>query len=182
MFTALLPPAGVRRELDELLRPRRKTDRLIRYTSQERWHVTLSFMPAVGPASEETLVGLLHEIASGTAGFPVALGQADGFPNARRAKVLYLGVTEGRGEVVALSSACREAAGRAGTGADQRESVPHLTIARVRYHPIDARTWRDELHPLPLLRWHVGSFALVASNMGDGPERYEVVAEFPLRG
>lgn len=182
MFTAIHPTPEVVDTLGALIEPRRGIDEQLRFTAERLWHVTLAFMPDVSTDSEDRLDEILAETAEGIAPFEVELAGAGAFPNAAAAKVLYLGVGAGRAELVRLQRRARNAANRAGTKVDACDPVPHLTIARTGRHAINATKWLEVLGSFPALRWRVEEFCLVASHLGHGPTRHEMVGTYRLTG
>ena len=115
MFTAVLPPEGVVRELDLMLEPRREADPTLRWTLPEGWHITLSFMHDVPLDRMGRLEENLAEVAARARPFEVEVTGGIAFPDAARARVLGLAAGP-EGQLAALSLSCRAAASRAGVG------------------------------------------------------------------
>ena len=78
----------------------------------------------------EGLAGSVTESVRRIAPFTVTLGGAGAFPSARRATVLWLGVSTGAEELGALAGAITAATAPLGFVADDRPFRPHLTLAR----------------------------------------------------
>jgi len=145
----------------------------------ENFHLTVRFL---GEVPEERLPKLLEvgrKVAVETTPFALALAVLGGFPEAKAARVLWMGP---RGESPEFSELCRrvEGAVRAlGFPPEKKEPVPHVTLARFKA-PRDLRPllsrglpavpearmealtlMRSELRPegakyTPLSRWEFG--------------------------
>lgn len=153
-----------------------------RWTDPRTWHLTLEFL-GDWPSAR------LHGLQSALAGLPApesfrlepaGLG---GFPDLGRARVLFLQFREA-GPLVDLARLVREATVTAWPDGprDTRPLRPHLTLARLREPPAP---WHVkileniDLSGLPALT--VERFELLASHLGPGGARHEVLAAWPLR-
>lgn len=189
MFVAVMPPQDVVEDLAEFLEPRRladlDSDRPLRWTLPEQWHVTLAFLAHVPERSLDDLGERLARAAARRTSFALEFGGGGAFPSAARAKLLYAGVhgsDEALTELHRLSDGARAAANRAGAPADGGHFRPHLTLARSN-RPQEATRWLRILdtwrsRPVPVDEIH-----LVQSFLGEGPRnrpRYETVGTFAL--
>src|SRR5258708_4850328 len=82
------------------------------------------------------------EAVSGRAAFAAALGALGAFPNARRARVLWAGMTEGAERLTSLARALEGALARKGFDAAEHPFTAHLTVGRVREPRAD---WTERL-------------------------------------
>ncbi len=200
MFTAVIPPPPVVEAMEEFLEPRRdaggpplpgarhaaRARTPLRWVRPEAWHLTLGFMPEVSDRVLDDLVERL--VRAGRRRRPVELRLAGGgaFPGAADARVLYGRVqaqpadTE---ELRRLATGARAAAGRAGVRVQGGRFTPHVTLARLR-RPDDVARWLEVLDTFASPSWHVTEFALISSELGQGPRgtpRYRVEERFTLR-
>jgi 2'-5' RNA ligase len=101
------------------------------------------------------------------------------FPRVNRARILWLGVSDGADRLVALAEKVEAASRRAGFAAESRPFKPHLTLSRIeppravsdivsRHAPIRASMTADRV-------------SLIRSVLGGGPAKYEIVEDFLLR-
>jgi len=187
MFIAVVPPRDVVEDLSEFLEPRR--DAGMPWIHPEQWHVTLAFMEAVADRSTDPLVEHLEEAGAKRRPFTLRLAGAGAFPDPARAKVLWLGLRNGVGlsqtrELERLAVNVRAAAATAGAAVDGKAFRPHLSLAHLK-RPVEATRWLRILDTYAGRSWQVDEFQLVASHLGDGPNRrprHEVVGTFPLAG
>lgn len=180
LFVAVVPPGSVVDAIDDFLEPRRDAATGFRWTEPEGWHLTCAFLPAVESARIEPLEEVLEAVAGRTRPFAVRLAGAGAFPDADRAKALWLGVPEGSADLFRLARHCRNAAVSCGVEVDGGRFHPHLTLARTR--PFSARRWLTILDAIPEQAWGVEEFVLVRSRLLAGGAGYETLRRFPLAG
>jgi 2'-5' RNA ligase len=131
-FVAVTPPERVLDAVAASTSPLVLPD--ARRTTRDQWHVTLQFLgnraeiDAVAPA----LAGVT------TAPGVARLGGAGAFPSARRARVVWIGCSEGRDLLTALAAEVARLLEPLGYAPEQRAFHPHLTLARCRA-PADVR-------------------------------------------
>jgi len=143
----------------------------------ENWHVTLRFLGSTPQERRDSLIAELRS-ASLPRSFAVEFSGIGAFPAARRAKLLWVGVSRGGTELGALARLADAVALRAGFEPQPRPFHPHLTIARTR-HGLDATSVVREAFPAPV-RMPVTALALFRSRLGSGPPHYEVRELFSL--
>lgn len=179
MFTAVLPPEEIVRELDGYVAPRREADSDLRWTRPEGWHLTTAFMGQVALGRDVYLEDNLAEVAARTRPFTVRIEGGIVFPNPMKARVLGLAVSDGHDELAALSASCRAAASRAGVEADGIRFVGHLTLAR-NNRGIQATRWLTVLDAFPGWSWTADELVLIESQRSGHGYGYQVAARFPL--
>lgn len=183
MFVALVPPDEALEHLGSFLGPRQEAQRGFRWTVADQWHITLAFMPEVPERALDDLLARLERAAARRTPFSVTLAGGGAFPNAARAKVLYVGLDLSDAEELRrLKTGARAAANKAGAEAGGGPFHPHVTLARIG-RPLDVTKWLRVLEPYRGPTWAASDLSLVASYLGEGPRkrpRYEVIESFPL--
>ncbi len=184
MFVALTPPDPVLADLAEFLAPRQEAERGFRWTAQDQWHVTLAFMPEVADRHLDDLVARLGRAAARRTPLSLILAGGGAFPDAARAKVVYvdLDAVSGREELNRLATGARAAANKAGAATGGGRFHPHVTAARTG-RPTEVTRWVRVLDAYRGPTWEATEIALVESHLGQGPRgrpRYEVVETFRL--
>lgn len=131
-FLAVPLPEGVRGQVSALCRTLRPRLPGARFVTPDTMHLTLHFFEDL----DEAQVALAREAAAegcaAVPGFEVALGGLGAFPDPRRARVLWTGVTAGAAPLQALQEAVGAGLAARGLPVDDRPWRPHLTLARFR--------------------------------------------------
>ncbi len=149
----------------------------VRWLPEENLHLTLKFL---GEIREDAIPKLLARAASRLLverPFQVELAGPGAFPNARSARVLWLGVGAGSGELARLARKL-EAAGRAVGG--ERDRSPfraHLTVGRLP----EPRAVAIERLPAPdSPGFSVEEVVLYESRLSSSGATYSPLARLPL--
>jgi 2'-5' RNA ligase len=143
----------------------------------DKWHFTLRFLGPTTLEARDAIVARLSNAKLGS-GFNVRFGELGAFPNARRARILWLGVTRGGERLSELAAVAEEAARDAGFAPEDRGFKPHLTLARIDPpQAISALLERKHRYDIEMA---VTTLILYRSRLGGGPARYEEVTRFEL--
>jgi len=184
MFVAVRPPEPAVEDLEAFLDVRRE-QAAFRWTLPEHWHLTLAFLAEVPERVLDDVEERLAHVAGRHRATEARITGGGAFPHVGAAKVIWAGLDvadpAGLGH---LATGCRAAAAKAGVAPDGQRFRPHLTLARTG-RSVEATRWVRLLDGYRGPAWTVGEVALVASHLGEGPQRrprYETVATFPLHG
>ena len=143
----------------------------------DKWHFTLRFLGPTTREARDAIVARLSDAKLGSR-FNVRFGELGAFPNPRRARILWLGVTQGGERLSELAAVAEDAARSASFAPERRSFKPHLTLARLdppqMISELLARKHRYDIEML------VPSLILYRSKLGGGPAEYEEVAKFGL--
>lgn len=136
LFVALEPPEAVRRRLSQaasqLRRTAGKAASQVRWVADENLHVTLQFLGAVLDERVAAVEEAVSEAAKASHPLLLEVKGAGGFPNARRPRVVFLGLL---GEVTELTQLAVDLGRRLAHLGFPPESRPfsgHLTLGRSR--------------------------------------------------
>jgi 2'-5' RNA ligase len=149
-----------------------------RTTTPDQWHLTLQFL---GNDADVNAVGAALDRFS-VPGGRVQLGGAGAFPNARRARVLWVGVAEGSEVLARLAREVAERLARIGFEPEARPFRPHLTLVRGA-SPTDVRAaiavfGSDPVGPA----WNVETLTVFESQLRREGARYLERASVVLPG
>jgi 2'-5' RNA ligase len=148
-----------------------------RMMRRDQWHLTLQFL---GDDAEVDAVGSALEgftIPGGSA----RLGGAGAFPNARRGRVLWIGLTEGHDVLARLATGVAARLAPLGYEPDSSPFRPHVTIVRCP-RPTDLRASVTTLGACSFGRaWRVDALTLFESILRPDGARYVERASVPLR-
>jgi RNA 2',3'-cyclic 3'-phosphodiesterase len=147
-------------------------------------HLTLEFLGDVLPESVPRIVDRLRPVARAIAPFGIRLEGVGAFPKPSEPRVVWVDVTEGRGELAELARRVRDAL-QGVVPAPRGEFVPHLTLFRVRT-PSDRRRALELLDgrraPPPPRDVAAREFVLKESVLGPGGAVHRTIEAFPLSG
>jgi 2'-5' RNA ligase len=150
----------------------------LRWLAPEALHFTLQFLGAVEQERIAVLERAVTDVAKSHAPFEAQLGTAGTFGNARRARLLWLGLVRGAEPMTALAASLQDALAPLGFPAEQRAFVAHLTVARAR-EPLDLRAAVAAFQlAVPAMR--VERVALMRSHLAPAGARYEALAQAVL--
>jgi 2'-5' RNA ligase len=143
----------------------------------DKWHFTLRFLGPTPGEARDKIIDRLSGAKLGP-GFQVRFGELGAFPTARRARILWLGVTRGGERLSELAAVAEDAARNAGFAAEGKRFTPHLTLSRIdppqSIVELLAQKHRYEIEMT------ISALILYRSQLGRGPALYEEVASFAL--
>lgn len=188
LFAALPLPRPVVDWLEARATVARDVDPMLRWVPAEQWHLTLAFFGDVPDRSVGDLTARLTRAAARTATLSLALGPPGRFGSARRARVLWQGLSSGADETTRLAASCRAAGRRAGLVGDDLAATarfrPHVTLARAA-PPRDVEAVLAALRSDSYPAWRGDEARLVRSTLGAGPRgraQHEVLASLAFSG
>jgi 2'-5' RNA ligase len=156
----------------------------VNWVGEENLHVTLLFLGEVSDRDLPDLCRAVAEVSAGQDAFALTLAGVGCFPNPRRPRVVWAGLTDGQAELVALHDALEPPLLALGCyRREERQYTPHLTLGRVRG---EAGTDRLAAALARQAKWHGGTTevreVLVMSSqlLPEGPV-YSVLSRAPLR-
>jgi 2'-5' RNA ligase len=175
LFTAIDIPVDVRCRLETLLDRLRPAAKLS-WSSADKLHITTKF---IGEWPQDRLEELKRTLQAVTlpGGIKIAIHKPGWFPDARRPRVLFVGVEGGR-ELKSLGDYTQQAVSRIGVPSEDREYTPHLTLARIR-KPVSLEALRrvvETLESEDFGSFTASAFSLYLSRAG----QYTRLAEFSL--
>lgn len=132
-FIAIELDARVRDRLLDLQEQLRAqlSPRSVRWVAPEGIHLTLKFLGDT-PSEQVPAIGdALARAAAESRPFPFTVGGLGCFPNSRRPRVVWVGLQEATGKLVALQRAVEAQVAPLGFPAENRPFQPHLTLGRV---------------------------------------------------
>ncbi len=97
----------------------------------ENMHITLRFIGEIPPATVQRLCSSLEQDMRFNA-FKVNISGLGVFPNIRRPRVIWAGVTDGMDELIQLHSSVEKTVSRLGLPREKEKYIPHVTLARVK--------------------------------------------------
>ncbi len=181
IFLAVFPPPAVQAAVHTAAESLRRPGDGVSWVKRENLHYTLRFLGELGADGARRVQEAASEAAATGRPFAAALGSLGAFPNPRRARVLWAGMTAGAEPLTALARALDSALARRGFEAPDHPFSAHLTIGRVREPRAD---WSEPLAAVEVdpaaARFTVDRLCVVESKLSPRGSTYTVVHEAPL--
>jgi len=130
LFVAVDIPPDVQATLEESLVPFRDRIPGARWTRRSGWHVTLKFLGSTWPRLVEPVKAAGATAAGASVPFDTALTEIGAFPSARRARVLWAGLSDDDGRFAEIVKRLDDLL-EEDFMPERRAYTPHLTVARL---------------------------------------------------
>jgi len=181
LFVGVPFPVEVKNDLGKLIDDWRREKDKIGWVKKENLHLTLKFLGETPLEKLDALKGNLAASLNGPTKFPLSLSGAGAFPNLNRARVIWIGVSEGKEKLTELAQKVEEATLPLGFAAEKREFSAHLTIGRVK----DSRLSERLLAKVSSCTFEaqgiiVSEVVLYQSELAPGGSIYTPLARFEL--
>jgi 2'-5' RNA ligase len=128
-FVAAGLPDDVRQAVADTLAPVQRRSSGVRWVAPESLHITLQFLGAVPADRVEPVCAALEAAVAPAAPFPMTLRAFGAFPDARRPRVLWLGI-EDAPALLDVQRAVAAALQTLGFTPEARPFHPHVTVGR----------------------------------------------------
>ena len=132
-FLAIDPPEEI---LGAIGRIQGRLQRIIRgelrWVRPEAIHLTLKFFGDILQSSVDTIAAAVEKAAAGVAPFSFTIGGTGVFPDRRRPRVLWLGMSGDVPRLLAFQQRLEGELGTVGFPLEERPFRPHLTLARIK--------------------------------------------------
>ncbi|UCC93424.1 MAG: RNA 2',3'-cyclic phosphodiesterase [Thermoplasmata archaeon] len=123
---------GHRIEWGSLRKELADVDKGVRPVRPEQLHLTLRFLGDTEEGLVDDLRTLMADAVERTGAFPLTFEGVGAFPNARRPRVVWIGLT-GAEPLMSIARRLEEGVVDLGWKREKRGFRPHATIARVKY-------------------------------------------------
>jgi 2'-5' RNA ligase len=131
-FIAVEISSEVRGKTQRLISALAATSANVKWVEPENLHLTLKFLGDVEMLEVPQLCQAVDEAVADLPPFDVQFHGAGAFPSVERPRTVWVGMTAGSEEMVALHDALEQRLAALGFRSDGRRFRPHLTIGRVR--------------------------------------------------
>ena len=159
----------------------------LRLVRPEGIHLTLKFLGDIDASRVPRIADALAVVSARHTPFRLTLAEPGFFPNADRARVLWIGVGGDMHQLRQLQRDVDETLAALGFAAEKRPFNPHLTIARMRDSAAraDRRRAADAIAAYPLpdgIAISANAVSLMQSELRPGGAVYTRIAHAPLSG
>jgi 2'-5' RNA ligase len=190
LFVAIPMPQTAIELVDRTVAELSRTEMPVRWVAPHTAHLTLHFLGDTAPERAELLRMALAPVVARHRTIALKTGGLGVFPNERRPRVVWLGLSGQAERLVSLHRDLGEALRGLDLPVEERELRPHITLGRVRDNPssgfpIALQRRLDD----PAVRRVVAGSAvdvpvtevqLVRSFLGRSGSRHEPIARYPL--
>lgn len=132
-FIAIEIPEEIKRQMAEVQARLRNAAIDASWPRPEGIHLTLKFLGEVAEALLPDITRALQGSVKGINPFRLEIAGTGAFPNARNARVVWIGLSGELEKLGLLQAAVENEMVRAGLEREDRPFKPHLTLARIKY-------------------------------------------------
>ncbi len=154
-----------------------------KWVEPQNLHITLQFLGDITEKQAIDVIKNLQEIAKRNIPFRLTYKGLGVFPDTKRARVLWIGVSKGSEKLKNLAKSVEKANSRVGIPPSPKSFVPHLTICRIKKY--DRKVLTQLLNKYRTIEFgeeEVNKIALISSTLTSIGPVYTVVEEFYLGG
>jgi 2'-5' RNA ligase len=135
-FIAIDPGKAIHDRIIALQETLARTGAEVKWVEPDNLHLTLLFLGEVDERDVPPVCQLVAETAAKQPAFAMTVESAGCFPNPRRPRVLWVGVTTGSQEVCTLHDALEQPLLDLGCyRREDRKYTPHITLGRIKTDP-----------------------------------------------
>ncbi len=131
-FIAIDAGDRVRKRAGDLIDRLRVSGAPVKWVNAANMHLTLKFLGNIPSDEISGICHLVEELVEDFPPFAVHCQGVGAFPNIDRPRVVWLGITRGHDEIVALQQRIDQAMSEIGIRPEPRQFHPHLTLGRIR--------------------------------------------------
>ncbi len=180
-FVAVEVGADARAAIGGLVDRLRGRGGSVKWVRPANLHVTLKFLGEITATQAASVRTALPGVVARCPAFTLRVADTGGFPNLRRPRVLWVGLTDGGTALQELAAAVDGALSGVGFARERRPFAPHLTIGRVRSpRGLDGVTAALQAAPFDAAPFPVESVVFKESTLRPGGAEYSILASFPL--
>lgn len=121
----------LKKEISKICEVLKKSNADVKWVEVENIHLTLKFL---GEVKEEKLTDLncIEKVVQNNSPFVFEIQGMGTFPNLKRPRVIWIGISNGKEDIINICKSLNEVLYKVGFKKEQREFSPHITIGRVK--------------------------------------------------
>jgi RNA 2',3'-cyclic 3'-phosphodiesterase len=156
-----------------------------RWVKSQNLHLTLKFIGNFEEDRLDRLISEIYKVTERSMRFTTALGGCGAFPSTKKARVIWIGMTNGDDEAGTIARKIDKRLERLGIEREGRPFRSHLTLARLK-QPRDCTSQLENLDSglkgLPKMSFDVGEITLYQSDLGPQGPTYNSLRRLSLGG
>jgi 2'-5' RNA ligase len=184
-FVAVAISSAVRDGAMRLIERFRATGAEVKWVAPENMHITLKFLGDVDSREIHRVCEAVQGAVADAAPFEFEVRGAGAFPKPSRPRTVWLGVAQGREELIDLNKRVERPLEKLGFRREARRFQPHLTIGRVRRGGpgvAELGTLIGEKGDVELGLTTARELVVFSSQLDRSGPTYEALAHAPLGG
>lgn len=167
------------REVEEKIMEEVKNSITGKWVEPQNLHMTLQFLGDITERQAIDVIKNLQQIAKKTIPFKIKYKGMGVFPDLKKARVLWIGVSEGSNRLKNLAKEVEKMNARSGIKPNSKNFVPHVTICRLKKYDKKALTHLlNKYRTVEFGEEEVNKIALISSSLTSVGPIYTVVEEF----
>lgn len=131
-FVAVLIAQELKAKIASVQEQLKKLAPDVKWVKPELLHVTLKFLGNVSEDALEQVFAAVDEAAAGHGPFDLSFAGVGAFPNPRKARVVWVGIDQGKDDIKALVETVDKKLAELGYPKEERAFKAHVTIGRVK--------------------------------------------------
>jgi 2'-5' RNA ligase len=182
-FIAVDVSEAIRSRAADLITRLQGAEAKVSWVALPNMHITLKFL---GDQTDQQLVAVCRAVQQATEQIPAfsfTCHGAGAFPNSRRPRTVWIGVTTGRDQLIELQAAIESELAGLRIPRERRGYQPHLTLGRVRgggAAVAELGALIEQHCEFPVAEAVAGEVRVMASRLERRGAQYDVLARAPL--
>jgi len=131
-FIAVELPEEIKKQIEELQAPLKKTNAFVSWVKPGNIHITLKFLGEVPEEKINEVFSACEGALKKTSKFKMNLKGMGAFPDFRRPRVIWVGAGKGGEELSDMATKIEEETEKIDYPKEKRKFSPHFTIGRVK--------------------------------------------------
>jgi len=155
----------------------------VSWVKQGNIHLTLKFLGDIQANQIESINSVLQSVAESHSPFDMSLAEIGVFPNLRRPRVIWIGITKGAEQATQIAEAVSNSLQPLGFPREKRGFTPHLTLGRIR-RPVNLQNVSSKFNQydnldIPTLK--IEQIAFIQSQLHPRGSIYTPLRKFALK-
>lgn len=131
-FVAVLIDEDLRKKISEVQEAVKKLAPDVKWVSPENFHVTLKFLGNIDEDVVPKVSAAVDDAVRSHPPFDLTISGLGAFPSPARARVIWVGIEDGREQLVHLASVVEKSLRKLGFQREEKSFKAHITIGRVK--------------------------------------------------
>ena len=131
-FIAIELDGTIKKVIKDIQSNLKKSGADVKWVALDNIHLTLKFLGNVESRKIPIITKAIWQIAIQMYPFAITINSLGGFPSLNNPRIIWIGIDEGRSDLIELSRYSEEKLGCLGFKSEIRSFKPHITIGRVR--------------------------------------------------